>query len=129
MYKVADYLIQAQAVDTPLDAAQLRFLDTRGGAGPAYSLWVLMTALVKLLQGRASGRLAGVHVNMAERLSLLRKGAVIVVSRALGVPVVLHLHAQLHQFYAALPRPLVRRVGAGGAVMSRGAVAPVLTAG
>jgi glycosyltransferase involved in cell wall biosynthesis len=44
---------------------------------------------------------------MAERLSLFRKGAVIVACRAVGVPVVLHLHAaQLHQFYHSLPRPL-----------------------
>jgi glycosyltransferase involved in cell wall biosynthesis len=51
--------------------------------------------------------LAGVHVNVAERLSLFRKGLLIVASRALGVPVVLHLHAaQLHHFYPSLPRPL-----------------------
>lgn len=107
MYKVADYLIQAQAAQTPVDAARLRHLDTRGGAGPVYSLWVLAIALAKLLQGRISGRLAGVHVNVAERLSLLRKGAVIATCRALGVPVVLHLHAaQLHHFYGSLPRPL-----------------------
>ncbi|WHZ09669.1 MAG: Glycosyltransferase [Burkholderiaceae bacterium] len=107
MYKVADYLIQAQAAQTPVGAAQLRHLDTRGGAGPVYSLWVLAIALVRLLQGRVSGQLAGVHVNVAERLSLLRKGAVIAMCRVLGVPAVLHLHAaQLHHFYAALPGPL-----------------------
>ena len=109
MYKVADYLIQSQAQYTPANAAQLRALDTRGGGSAVWSLWVLLTALAKLARGRVSGNLAGVHVNMAERLSLVRKSAVVVASRALGVPVVLHLHAaQLHHFYRALPLPLQR---------------------
>jgi len=109
MYKVADYLIQSQARHTPAHAAQLRPLDTRGGASAFYSLWVLLTALARIARGRLSGDLAGVHVNMAERLSLLRKSVVIALCRALGVPVVLHLHAaQLHHFYRALPSPLQR---------------------
>jgi glycosyltransferase involved in cell wall biosynthesis len=109
MYKVADYLIQSQAANTPAHAAQLRALDTRGGGSAVASLWVLVTALAKLVRGRASGDLAGVHVNMAERLSLVRKSAIVVASRALGVPVVLHLHAaQLHHFYRALPVVLQR---------------------
>ena len=66
MFKVADYLIQAQASDTPAHAAELRALDTRGGAHAFFSLWVLLTALGKLVRGRLQGRLAGVHVNMAE---------------------------------------------------------------
>ena len=107
MFKVADYLIQAQAFCTPAGAAELRPLDTRGGAHALFSFWVLATALAKLVRGRLSGRLAGVHVNMAERLSLFRKSVIVVLCRALGVPVVLHLHAaQLHHFYRGLPRPL-----------------------
>jgi glycosyltransferase involved in cell wall biosynthesis len=107
MFRVADYLLQAQQSEVPPEAAELRALDTRGSAGALYSLWILTTALMKVARGRASGQLAGIHVNMAERLSVFRKGAVIVLSRALGVPVVLHLHAaQLHHFYPRLPRPL-----------------------
>jgi len=110
MFKVADYLIQAQASSSAIasaDAAELRPLDTRGGANAAYSFWVLATALARIARGRLNGRLAGVHVNMAERLSLFRKGAIIAACRALGVPVVLHLHAaQLSPFYHSLPRPL-----------------------
>ena len=106
MFKVADYLIQAQ--DTSFsEAAELRPLDTRGGGNALYSLWILATALTKLVRGRLSGQLAGVHVNMAERLSLFRKSAIVIMCRALSVPVVLHLHAaQLHHFYQKLPRPL-----------------------
>lgn len=107
MFKIADYLIQAQSFPTPAGAAELRPLDTRGGAHAFFSFWILANALCKLVIGRASGQLVGVHVNMAERLSLLRKSVVIVASRALGLPVVLHLHAaQLHHFYRELPRPL-----------------------
>jgi glycosyltransferase involved in cell wall biosynthesis len=105
MFKVADYLIQAQ--DLSAAGVELRALDTRGGASPLYSLWVLAAALQKMLLGRLNGQLAGVHVNMAERLSLFRKSAIVIMSRALGVPVVLHLHAaQMPNFYRSLPLPL-----------------------
>jgi glycosyltransferase involved in cell wall biosynthesis len=44
---------------------------------------------------------------VAERLSLVRKGAIVALCRALGVPAVLHLHAaQLHHSYHAMPAPL-----------------------
>ncbi|AEG92170.1 a-glycosyltransferase, Glycosyltransferase Family 4-like protein [Ramlibacter tataouinensis TTB310] len=105
MFKVADYLIQSQA-RLPGDNPRLRPLDTRGSGSPARSLLVLLSALVKLVRGRASGQLAGVHVNMAERLSLFRKSSVLVACKALGLPSVLHLHAaQLHHSYRAFPAP------------------------
>ena len=70
---------------------------------------VLLIALAKIGKGRIKRQLAGVHVNMAERLSLFRKSVLIIFCRMLGVPVVLHLHAaQLHQFYAQLPMTLQR---------------------
>jgi glycosyltransferase involved in cell wall biosynthesis len=103
MYKVTDYLIQSQAAQPAADAARLRPLDSRGGKSAAYSIWVLLTALAKIAAGRASGKLAGVHVNVAERLSWVRKGTIIAFAHMLGVPVVLHLHAQMHAFYATLP--------------------------
>ena len=107
MFRVGQYLLQAQKNDVPPEAAELRALETRGAAGALFSLWVLTTALLKIVRGRVSGQLAGVHVNMAERLSIARKGAVIVASRALGIPVVLHLHAaELHHLYPRMPKPL-----------------------
>lgn len=107
MFKVADYLIQAQAFNPPAGTAELRPLDTRGGANALCSAWVLAAALGKIVRGRFNGLLAGVHVNMAERLSFFRKAAVIALCRALGVPVVLHLHAaQLHHACRVWPRPL-----------------------
>lgn len=107
MYKVTDYLIQSQAQTAPGQAAQLRPLDTRGGGSALSSLWVTLQALTRIVRGRLSGRLAGVHVNMAERLSFLRKSVVVAVCRALGVPVIVHLHAaQLHHSYRKAPAPL-----------------------
>jgi glycosyltransferase involved in cell wall biosynthesis len=106
MYKVTDYLIQSQAPQLAADTARLRPLDSRGARSPAWSLWMLLTALARILWGRLVGQLAGVHVNVGERLSLVRKGAIVAWSRALGVPVVLHLHAQMQRFYQRLPRPL-----------------------
>ncbi len=109
MFKVADYLNQSQQPEaTPIaKRATLAALDTRGGGSAASSVPVLAKALGRVLVGRITGQLRGVHVNMAERLSLFRKCAVVLWSRALGVPVVLHLHAaQLHQFYANLPSPV-----------------------
>ena len=106
MYKVADYLLQSQSAQAAAGAAELRPLDSRGPGSPASSMWVLLTALARILQGRLGGRLAGVHVNLAERLSFVRKGSIIAWSRALGLPVVLHLHAQMQRFYRRLPAPL-----------------------
>lgn len=107
MFKVADYLIQSQSTVALNGFAQLRPLDTRGASSAVYSMWVLTTALAKLVAGRISGRLAGVHVNMAEGLSAFRKGVIVIAARALGLPVVLHLHAaKLHRFYQRLPRPM-----------------------
>jgi glycosyltransferase involved in cell wall biosynthesis len=113
MYRVAHYLIQSQAGQPAADAATLRPLDSRGGGSRAGSMWRLLIALAKILAGRLGGRLAGVHVNVAERLSLVRKGAIIAWSHLLGVPVVLHLHAQMEGFYGGLPafaQALTRRV-------------------
>lgn len=107
MFRVGEYLLQAQKTELPHEAAELRALETRGADSALFSLWVLTTALAKIVRGRMSGRLAGVHVNMAERLSIVRKGAVIALSRALGIPVVLHLHAaELHHSYLRMPGPL-----------------------
>lgn len=103
MFRVADYLIQAQHT-FPTGTAELRPLDTRGGGSWFFSLWVLAKALVKIIQGRLNGDLAGVHVNVAERLSLFRKGAILALCRALGIQVVLHLHAaKLPYFYQKMP--------------------------
>lgn len=107
MFKVADYLIQGQVGRATDGAPRLVPLDTRGALGAGLSLVALMVALGRILFGKVTGGLIGVHVNMAERMSLFRKCCVVVWCRLIGMPVVLHLHAaQLHHFYRKLPGPL-----------------------
>ncbi len=123
MFKVADYLMQSQA-DAPRvmagttasgadglrggdGHARLLPLDTRGDGSAAASLLMLAGALRRLARAHRQGRVAGVHVNMAERLSLVRKSVLVLACRAMGIPVVLHLHAaQLHRAWPRFPRPL-----------------------
>ncbi len=105
MYKVADYLIQSQ----PADGAGpvLRPLDTRGSGNAAASLLQVARAVGRLVKARFGGRLAGVHVNMAERLDFVRESIVLAACKLLGIPTVLHLHAaQLHHSYQRFPAPL-----------------------
>ncbi|HYF43837.1 MAG TPA: glycosyltransferase family 4 protein [Ramlibacter sp.] len=112
MFKVAEYLVQSQQGGS--DGPVLRMLETRGGGSSLLFPLYLAKAIAQLVRAKRSGRLAGVHVNVAERMSLVRKGALIAACRMLEVPVVLHLHAaQLHHTYRALPAPaqaLVRRM-------------------
>ena len=105
MFKVADYLISGQRAAAGAGYATLRPLDTRGAGSAVASLLFLAVALFAILRGRLGGRLAGVHVNMAERMSLVRKGAVVVTCWLLRVPVVIHLHGEMRRFFQRLPAP------------------------
>lgn len=108
MFKVTEYLMQMQ--DRPV----LRLLETRGGGRAVWSPFYLLRAIVAILLGRLTGKLAGVHVNIAERLSVVRKGVLMLACRALGVPVVLHVHAgKLEAIYSeqsSIGRAFVRWV-------------------
>ncbi|WP_156385402.1 glycosyltransferase family 4 protein [Ramlibacter sp. Leaf400] len=105
MYKVADYLIQSQPADGP--GPVLRPLDTRGSGNAAASLLQVARAVGKLARARFNGRVAGVHVNMAERLDFVRESIVLAACKLLGIPTVLHLHAaQLHHSFQRFPAPV-----------------------
>ena len=104
MFRIAEYLVQAQAALAPQPV--LRLLETRGGGSPLFSIYHLLRAVLLVAHGRVTGRLAGVHVNGAERLSLVRKGVLMAACKALGVRTILHLHAaELPSTYASLSRP------------------------
>ena len=108
MYRVVDYLIAHHKAQATPGNAELRLegLDTRGQGSALSSAPVLMRALGVVLRGRLRGDLAGVHIHMAERLSLVRKGMLMLACRALGLPMIVHLHAaQFPQFYRRLPAP------------------------
>jgi glycosyltransferase involved in cell wall biosynthesis len=112
MARVVDYLIDASHKGAGASAAPLVALDTRGQGSAARSLWVLLGAMRVLVAQRKD--VAGVHIHLAERLSLLRKGMLMLLCKALGLPMVVHLHAaQFAPFYRQLPAParwLTRRV-------------------
>lgn len=108
MFKVADYLISAQHQFADADAATLRPLDTRGPGSAVASLLYLALAVLRILGGRIGGRLAGVHVNMAERMSLVRKGTIVSACWLLRIPVIIHLHCEMRTFYRGLPAPAQR---------------------
>ncbi len=102
MFKVTDYLVQHQMRQD--GATELRPLDTRGGGHVVMSLYFLPKAMATLLWQRLTGRLAGLHVNMAERASAVRKGLLVVFARLIGAKVLIHMHAaQMHHVYRAMP--------------------------
>lgn len=113
MYRVVDYLM-SQAPESADMGLQLEALDTRGQGSALSSLRVLARALRTVWEGHRRGDLAGVHIHLAERMSLLRKGLLMLTCKSLRVPMIVHLHAaQFPQFYSRLPvlaRWLTRRL-------------------
>ena len=91
---------------------EMRFVDTRGSYHIAFSPLFFSWALLRLLAVGLTGRVSIIHVNVASRGSTVRKFFVVATATALGVPVVLHLHAAIFEdFYSGLPgvaRGLVR---------------------
>lgn len=81
-------------------------LESRGGGSIILSPLHLAVAVLRIFVGAASGRLAVVHLNLAERGSVYRKGVLLHAARLVGVKVLLHLHAaQIIAFHQTLPRP------------------------
>ena len=81
-------------------------LELRGGGSIILSPLHLAVAVLRIFVGAASGRLAVVHLNLAERGSVYRKGVLLHAARLVGVKVLLHLHAaQIIAFHQTLPRP------------------------
>jgi glycosyltransferase involved in cell wall biosynthesis len=81
-------------------------LESRGGgsilASPLYLAW----AVARIFGEAARGRLALVHLNLAERGSVYRKAALLYAAKLSGSKVLLHLHAaQIIAFHASLPGP------------------------
>lgn len=87
----------------PSGRFDLRPLETRGGLHIAASPLFLLAAVGRVLLEGARGRLAVVHVNLAERGSFYRKAAILAAAKLAGGRVLLHLHAaQIVQFHAAM---------------------------
>lgn len=106
MGRVKDYMMAA----APGQAVRFRSLVTRDQKGFVASLGLTAMAAFHLLASAFSGRKRLMHINMGDAGSAARKGALTIWARAIGTPVVLHLHAvQLHTLYAR-SGPLLRFV-------------------
>jgi glycosyltransferase involved in cell wall biosynthesis len=104
MYKVVDYLVQAQHQVEGIP--RFRVINTRG-PGLITMPFVIMRAIVSVLYGAASGQMALLHVNLAHGLSAARKLALVYAASLAGAPTVVHVHAaKLQTFYAGLSPPL-----------------------
>lgn len=89
-------------------AGRFRFapLETRGGGRLIWSPIYLLRAILRVAGAAIRGRVALVHVNLAERGSVWRKCTLLFATKLLGVPVLLHLHAaQMLAFYGTLSAP------------------------
>ena len=85
----------------PADRFDLRRLESRGGGHIAFSPVFLAVAVGRILLEAARGRLAVVHLNLAERGSVYRKAVLLAATKLSGGRALLHLHAaQLVQSYA-----------------------------
>ena len=84
----------------------LKRLESRGGGSILLSPFHLSAAVARIVAGAIRGRLAVVHLNLAERGSVYRKGLLLYAARLVGVKVLLHLHAaQIIAFHESLPWP------------------------
>jgi glycosyltransferase involved in cell wall biosynthesis len=70
------------------------------------SPWYLLRASARIVATSTGTAPSIVHVNMAERSSILRKGLLLTLARAVGVPTLLHLHAaEIMRLYPRLYWP------------------------
>ncbi len=86
-------------------------LETRG-ASLWRTPWTMIRAIARLVVAHCTEPSLLLHLHVAERGSVLRKGLLLLLARALRRPVLLHLHAaQIAAFHRRLPRPLARLLG------------------
>ena len=75
-------------------------LDPRGGSSVAWSLLRLPYTFILLVATRITGKYDVLHLQVSERSSFVRKGAILALGRLLGMKVVVHHHgAELIPFY------------------------------
>ena len=92
-------------------AFELSVIDDYGDSGRLLMPFYFVGCLLRTLAGCLSRRVALVHVHMAAKGSVLRKGIIVYAVKLLGTPVVLHLHGgNLEIFYRAIGARLRRAV-------------------
>jgi glycosyltransferase involved in cell wall biosynthesis len=107
MGRMMDYLADAKP-----EGLRLERVESHGGGHWVWSAWFMLLAALRIARAAAGPAPAIVHLNMAERGSVARKGLLLLLARALGLPAVLHLHAaELIEVHWRLPRPMRALVG------------------
>lgn len=100
MGRLMDYLAVHQVA-----GIDFQKVESRGGGPALTSLWHVLVAACRIAIAAAGGPTI-VHVNMAERSSLWRKGILVQWARVFDVPVLIHVHAaELISCYDTLPLP------------------------
>jgi glycosyltransferase involved in cell wall biosynthesis len=96
----------------PSGRFDLKRLESRGGGHIALSPFFLAVAVGRIFLEASRGRLAVVHLNLAERGSVYRKAVLLAATKLVGGRVLLHLHAaqivQFHQSMGGGGRSLLR---------------------
>jgi glycosyltransferase involved in cell wall biosynthesis len=89
--------------EDPSGRFDLKRLESRGGGHIALSPLFLMLAVGRIFLEASRGRLAVVHLNLAERGSVYRKAVLLAATKLVGGRVLLHLHAaQIVQFHGSM---------------------------
>ena len=100
MGSIMAYLASIQ--QDPSGGFDLKRLESRRGGHIALSRFFLALAVGRILLEALRGRLAVVHLNLAERGSVYRKGVLLAATKLVGGRVPLHLHAaQIVQFHGS----------------------------
>lgn len=87
----------------PSGRFDLKRLESRGGGNIVLSPLFLALAVGRIFMEAMRGRLAVVHLNLAERGSVYRKAALLAATKLAGGRVLLHLHAaQIVQFHGSM---------------------------
>lgn len=101
MASLVTYL--ADALHARLPGVSIEVLDTYGPGATWAMPFVFVSALVRVVSARLSGRVDLLHVHVACFGSVVRKSVLALVATAIGVPTVLHLHgAEFDDYFLAL---------------------------
>jgi glycosyltransferase involved in cell wall biosynthesis len=102
MGSIMEYL--ASLGTDPSHRFRLARLESRGGGRLIFSPLYMALAVCRIVAEAATGRLAVVHLNLAERGSVYRKAALLFAAKLVGARVLLHLHAaQIVALHETMP--------------------------
>jgi glycosyltransferase involved in cell wall biosynthesis len=103
------YIAYAVAAARAVPGLEIRVIDSYGRHGAVWMPARFVLACLALAGACLIGRADIVHIHMAHYGSALRKGIMVLIARACGARVVLHIHgSRFDTFCDALPSPLHR---------------------